>query len=131
MPNAVPITLTDAEAVPVDHVFNPIKTGDQVIYREAGQMANIEQRVITYSFSPPNANRSTTRIRFGFADPKVVTDVVNSNALSVLGTARFGGEFIIPDSFTYQDKANLYSMCVDLINDLIFKDAVEQNDPPF
>lgn len=100
------ITLNNGAATPVAISFAPerISSAEATFVDRSAGYSNGHRRV-TFTFSPANGKRSTTRVGVSFSFPEI--SVVNGVA-SVIHTARYqNGEFIIPDTMSATSRADL------------------------
>jgi hypothetical protein len=81
--------------------------------------------VLGYSFA--NARRRTDKIQTRLNLPKEVTSA--EGVVSVVSTARFIGEFIIPDDWTEAERADMYALVASLTGSTIVQSYVESRDP--
>jgi protoporphyrinogen oxidase len=84
------------------------------------------QVILGYSFA--SVNRKTDRIPVRFNLPREVTDV-DTGTTSVADTARFVGEFIIPDTWTETERGHFHAYVDNLIGNAIVKGYVKSRDP--
>lgn len=100
------ITLNNGAATPVAVSFTPERissTEATFVDRSAGYSNGY--RRITFTYSPPNGKRATTRVGVSFSFPEI--SVVNGVA-TVIHTARYqNGDFIIPDTMSVASRADL------------------------
>lgn len=100
------ITLNNGAATPVAISFAPerVSSTEAVFVDRSAGYSNGYRR-ITFTYSPPNGKRSTTRVGVSCSFPEI--SVVNGASV-VIHTARYqNGEFIIPDTMSAASRADL------------------------
>lgn len=131
MATATVITLADAQATPVNHVFTPIGLDSKDTYWFVDQSA---QNAIGYwkisveITQPPQAQpgessaRRVHRVRIGLHEP--VLETVSNSTVSGIAPAptvayipRSFHEFIVPERGALLDRKNLRKMSANLLND--------------
>lgn len=105
MPTATTITLSDGQAVPVAHDFNPISVSPALtVYHntEADTSAGQMQLMLGLSFA--NSSRKTNRatVRFNLPVEHTVDGIVR-----VDHTARFSCEIVMPEQMTKASRDDL------------------------
>lgn len=128
---AIAITLPDAAATPLNHVFSPVEVGNglaRYLNRTAngGVIAGFEELTIgTRLASKQNGGQKvTSRLTL----PKMDTTIPTAPKVAY---NLFGGiEVTLPNSCTLQDRKDLYKLMVGLLSNAVFKSAVEDLDSP-
>lgn len=125
MPSAATVTLTDA--VPANHDFDPVSVDSKrtlLMNRESTTSAGNMQLIL--SFSPANASRPTNRvgIRLNVPYEHVVDDITR-----VSHTARFVGEFVLPEELTSAQRDDIAAMVQDALGEANVIGYVKSLDP--
>lgn len=123
------ISVNDAAATPVAHVFNPSKIdGNSAYYLEQSGASALEAWPMVMTHTPPLAGQTGRIYRdtVKLAIPIVVTETINGvSSPKVIGTMRFTGEFVIPEVATLQNRKDLRKLSVGLLDSAAFKSNVE------
>lgn len=134
------ISLADAQATPVTHVFNPSKQGLQ----GSVSVADWEDRAvnngvpvgfykISTTFQRPNKDRKSYKIGMKISIPQL-ENVTNSTvsgiapAPTVSYTPLFEGSFVLPERASLQSRKDLRKMVANLFADPQIANMVEQLD---
>lgn len=125
MPAPTTVSINDASAVA--HVFRPISIGEMstLINTESDTNAGNWSMVLGYSFA--NARRRTDKIQVRLNLPKEATS--SEGVVSVASTARYIGEYIIPDDWTEAERDDLFSLVSSLAGHTIVESYVKSRDP--
>lgn len=104
--NMSPLSLIDAAATPVTHVYTPASRVSENtarwVDREHNAGVAIGFATVTMSVKEPATADGVTRIKFTLSVPKV--DFSVATAPKLLGTSRFNGEFIFPGILNDQER---------------------------
>jgi hypothetical protein len=123
----VPAIITIANETPTNMDFRPVRIGEMsTLIGTSVTNAGNPQVILGYSFA--SVNRKTDRIPVRFNLPREVTDV-DTGTTSVADTARFVGEFIIPDTWTETERGHFHAYVDNLIGHATVKGYVKSRDP--
>lgn len=131
-----PITLTDAESTPVDHVLNPISSGPVIAYHGSDSgVSTIGQIGLTLSHrSQVNQPDGINKTRLVLRVP-VLEEVSGSSAGYVAPPAvayynMVTVECLCPVRGTSQDRDNLLTMLVDALGESQISETIVAETPP-
>lgn len=133
------ITLPDAQATPVNHVFIPIGPDTQGVWwfeDQSGSTSSIGFNRISLSLSRAsnpapgsNAKDRVNRVKVGIHTPKLETvgtsDAGYTPAPTVAYIARVNIEFILPDRAISQDRKDVLAFASSLLGDSQLEAMVE------
>lgn len=107
--NIAALTLTDKEAVPVNHVFTPASRVSENTARWVDREHNAGVAIgfasVSFSVKEPTAAGGVYRQKVNFAEP--ILDLTVPAVPKLLGTARVNCEFIFPDIMSDQQRKNV------------------------
>lgn len=103
------INIKNGADTPVDIAYSPESVSpDKVVLVDRSPGYPLGYRRITFTFSPSNSKRNTTRVGVSVSYPEI--SVVN-DVPTLLHTARFqNGDFIIPDTMSTTGRASLRAL---------------------
>jgi len=137
MPTTSAITLADAQATPVNHVFNPSSfdnaTSTVWLTDTSRQNAVGFWRISVQTTQPKGviSDESVYRVRVGLHEPSLeIPSTTGNTAGYVAGprvayTVRSFHEFVIPARATLQERKDIYKMACNLSDNAQVKSAVE------
>lgn len=132
-----PITLTDGEATPVDHVFNPISTAPAT-FRENGAtgVPQIGENELTMSIRGTTGNGSVNKARIQLRIPVLeeATGGTSSGYVAAPSVAYYlqaNIELMLPSRCTLQQRKNLRTMLVDLLGEAQTVSLVDSLESPY
>lgn len=136
---ATPISLSDAQATPVAHVFNPIGLDDKRTFwfvdSSAANAIGNWKISVEISYPPAakdgdNSSKRTNRVRVGLHEP--VLETVSNNTVSGIAPAptvayipRSFHEFVMPERAVSIDRKSLRKMSYNLLNDANIVGVIE------
>lgn len=139
MATATAITLADAQATPVSHIFNPIGKDDKGIFWFVDQSSPnaIGYWKISVEISVPptprpgeSSSNRVARVRVGLHEP--ILETVSNSTVSGIAPAptiayipRSFHEFVMPERGVLLDRKNLRKMSAALLNDTNIVSVVE------
>lgn len=139
MATATAITLADAQATPVNHIFTPIGLDDRKIFWFVDQSqanaigywkASFEVHQPTSPQPGESSAKRVIRVKIGLHEP-ILENVSNSTmsgiapAPTVAYIPRSFHEFILPERSTLQDRKSLRKMASSLLADVNVVNVVE------
>lgn len=123
------IVVPDAQATPVNHTFNPVKTnGDTAYLVEQSSAASVGYWPLALTQRAPLAGQKERvyRTKLSLAIPVTTTETINGVSRPRLEyTSRVNLEFIIPEGATLQNRKDLRKLLVGIVNDASFVSMVE------
>lgn len=129
MPAIADLVINDGLAVPVARTFVPLSASSNQsvhVYRREAIAAG-DPTILT-SFSPPNGSRRTYRVNLRVNLPTVVLDS-NTSVSSVLHTARFNADVVIPEAMTQADRDDFAAFIKNALADSVIEGIVADLDP--
>lgn len=137
MSNIAPITLTDGETVPVDHVFNPISTVPAV-YRENGDTATPEvgENELIATIRRGKGGDTINKVRLQLRIPVLEESSGASSSGYVAPPAvayylQANIEFMMPARSTFQQRKNIRVMTADLLAETDIATLVDSLTAPY
>lgn len=124
-----PLSINDGAATPVAKSFAPERVAPELstfTERTAASSAGFLRLGVSYSAA--SSKRSTNRVDISFDYP-VLQSVNGVN--SVAYTARFKGQFVIPDVMTAAERANLQAFVANAMSNAAVKAVVKDLDPMY
>lgn len=116
--NIVALSLIDAEAAPVTHVFTPASRVSENtarwVDREHNSGIAIGYASVSYSVKEPTTAGGVYRQKTNYAEP--IMDLTVPTVPKLLGTARVNCEFIFPDIMSDQQRKNVVKKFYTLIS---------------
>lgn len=135
--SATAITLADAQATPVDHVFTPnARLADgTMIWEELGGVPLGSYKLTAQLVRPPVAGQGVSardrvsRIKIGIHTPILETLGTSDSGLTpapqVAYIPRFVGEFIFSERSSLQERKNVRKFAYNALNESQLKSMVE------
>jgi hypothetical protein len=139
MATATAIVLSDAQATPVDHTFNPIGKDEKEVFWFVDQSASnaIGFWKVSVEITQPKTPRPgessaqrVSRIRVGLHEP--VLETVSNSTVSGIAPAptvayipRSFHEFVLPERCTLLDRKNIRKMSASLLADANVVSVIE------
>lgn len=106
--NMASMTLTDGKTTPESHVYSPASNGADGVARwqdrEHNSGVSLGFSTLTFSVREPVKPGGVTRVKIGLSVPKLDTTTV---VPTVTGVGQANLEYILPGSFTLQDRLDL------------------------
>lgn len=124
-----PLSINDGAATPVAKSFAPERVAPELstfTERTAASSAGFLRLGVSYSAA--SSKRATNRVDISFDYP-VLQSVNGVN--SVAYTARFKGQFVIPDVMTAAERANLQAFVANAMSNAAVKAVVKDLDPMY
>lgn len=128
---AVAANIVVNDATPTARTFAPVQVspGRSVLFEKtvaatAAGMANV---VLDFSLASPK--RKTDRVSVRVNMPKEVTDV--NGVVTIAGTARYEGTWVIPDVFTTTDRGHFEAIVDNLVSHAVVEGYVKSRDPMY
>ncbi len=115
MPAIGTMTINDGQATPVAHGFDPVTTtgnDSRFADRSSGVPAGFPQISLTQK-DPANGARNY-RMQFNIVLPTVEVDPITGQK-KVTRTARFNGEFVLPESSVLQERKDILAYAKNLL----------------
>lgn len=129
MPAFGNVVINDGASTPVAHTFSPVKIdGDVASYADRASGTPSKYNLLTAANRDPvGSNGQVSRITYTLACP-VVADGTDPavKAGTVLRTARFSCEFLIPATSTLQERKDISAFAKNLLANAIETAMVEQ-----
>lgn len=129
MPAATTRTINDGQVTPVAHDFVPLSvTPSQTVLVNRDAATSAGQMQIIAGFSPASANRATNRVNLRFNMP---VEYTVDGVVQVQHTARFNGDFVLPDLLTQADRDDFAAFCANLVSDAVLNGYLSDLDPMY
>jgi hypothetical protein len=127
MPSASTVSIYDGQATPVSHDFVPLSVTPSrtvLVNRESDTSAGQMQLIV--GLDPAKSGRKTNRvnIRFNFPVEHTVDEVVQ-----VAYTARFSGDFVLPEEMTQAQLDDFAAYCKNALADAVINGYLSDLDP--
>jgi hypothetical protein len=117
-----PLSINNGAATPVAKSFAPIAVSPSVsIFAEKSAASSSGFVKLTTKTSPAASNRPTNRVDIDI-DLPVLETVEGTN--KVTRTGRFKGYFVIPDTMTADERANLHAYVANALDDELIKELI-------
>lgn len=129
MPTATDIILNDGQATPVAHTFTPQSVTPQravLVDRAGSGTTSAGHYELILSFSKAGNGRTTNRVGVRVNLP--IEQTVDGRA-EIAFTARFNGEFILPDDMTEAERDDIMAFVANAMAHADISDYVEELDP--
>lgn len=124
-----PLSIANGAATPVAKSFAPVAVGPALsIFAEKTAASSSGYLKLSLAVSMASGNRSTNRVDLGIDMP--VTELV-AGVNQVTRTGRFKGYFVIPDSMTAAERADLRAFAANALDNALVVSAVKDLDPPY
>lgn len=132
--NQASLTLADAAATPVAHVFSPVRQSDGTptwVDKEHNNGVAISYARVSYTCREPlkagGVYRQVVKMDVPYVDFSIPAKPV------LVGTARFNGQFLFPDTMTNQNRKDFVKQVYNLLAQgsaaTIGDNLVEQSEP--
>lgn len=126
MPAIGTVSVNDGQSTPVTHNFDPVvTTGNESRYADRSGGIAAGYPLLQFSQKDPQNGSRNYRMQFNIVLPTVVTDPV-TGMNSVTRTARFNGEFVLPEGSVLQERKDILAYAKNLLNNAVVT-AVVQN----
>lgn len=126
MPAIGTVAISDGQSTPVSHSFDPVTTtGNESRYADRSGGIAAGYPLLQISQKDPSNGSRNFRMQFNIVLPTVVTDPV-SGANTVTRTARFNGEFVLPEGSVLQERKDILAFAKNLLANAVTT-AVVQN----
>lgn len=122
-----PLSINNGAGTPVAKSFAPEQVSPALATfteRTAASSSGFYRLSVTYS--PASGRRATNRIEIGLDMPVLVT---NNGVTSVAYVGRFKGYFIVPDSMTATERADLAAFVANALDNTQIRAVVKDLDP--
>lgn len=123
MPSASTITIADQ--VPTNHVFNPITTGATSFLETTTKATGATQESLVLQMDRSSTKRATDRVTVRLNVPFEQTV---DGAVTVRSTARFIGEFVVPADCSSTERLMLATMVQNVLANSVVKGYVSSRD---
>lgn len=122
-----PLSINNGAGTPVAKSFAPEAISPALAsFTERSAASSNGFIRFTVKYDPATTKRSTNRIPVSIAYPVVETV---SGVNQVTRTLRFNGEFILPDSATAAERADIHAFTVNGLNNALIKGVIKDLDP--
>ena len=123
------IVVPDAQATPVNHTFNPVKTdGDTAYLVEQSSTSSIGYWPLVLTQRAPLSGQTERvyRTKLSLGMPVTTTETINGVSRPKLEyTLRANVEFVIPESATLQNRKDIRKIVEKILADASFVSMVE------
>lgn len=126
MPAKTPFVLTDGEATPVNHTFNPsapTQTGVEPWIERATSGVTLGNSPLLISVTPPQGNSQFSRVKVKLSRPHLISTTppgASAPVTSVDHTDTISIECTYHNKSTTQDRKNIRTMIADLLMEAQF-----------
>lgn len=121
------LTINNGAATPVAKTFAPERVAPELSsFTERSASSSLAFPRITVKFSPANAGRRTNRVDYEIDLPKT-QDV--GGVATLAATGRFKGYFVVPDTFTAENRADLHAYVVNALSNTVLRAPARDLDP--
>lgn len=122
-----PLSINDGQATPVAKSFAPVRVApDRSIFSEKTAPVSAGFLQLEVASSPANGSRNTNRVDISLKYP--VLQTVNG-IHTVAYTGLFKGYFVIPDTMTAAERANLAAFVANALDNTQIRAVVKDLDP--
>lgn len=122
-----PIAVNNGAASPVSKSFAPqVVSPSESVFTERSAAISAGYQKITIKFDPANSNRASNRIDYNVDMP--IVEVV-SGVNQVTRTLRFKGYFVIPDTATAAERADLAAFVANGLDVANVRGVIKDLDP--
>lgn len=126
MPAIGTLTISDGQSTPVSHSFEPVlTTGNDSKYADRSGGIPMGYPLVLLSQKDPQNGSRNYRMQFNIVLPTVETDAVTGQNV-VRRTARFNGEFVLPEGSSLQERKDILAYAKNLLANAVTT-AVVQN----
>lgn len=124
-----PLVINDGAATPVARSFSPEKVAPgESIFAERSSGVSAGFLRLKVGLDPARANRPTNHVPIDLVMPTLNT----VNGVSVVAyTARFQGKFILPDTMTAAERANIVALVANALDNALVRGMVKDLDPAY
>jgi len=124
-----PLTINNGAATPVAKSFAPERVAsDLSVFSERSAAVSAGFARLNVGFSSASASRPTNRVDLELALPTLQT--INGVS-SVAYTGRFKGYFVLPDTMTAAERADLHAYVANALDITLVKAVVKDLDPMY
>lgn len=124
-----PLSILDGQATPVAKSFAPERVSpDSSIFTERTSGISAGFKRITVRFSPANSKRATNRVDVD-VDLPVLSTVNGVSTVAYVG--RFKGYFVIPDTMTAGERADLAAFAANSFDNALIRGVIKDLDPMY
>lgn len=122
-----PLSINDGAATPVARSFAPVAVAPaSTVFAEKTSASSAGYKKLTIGCSMANGSRPTNRIDVSFDMP--VVELVNGVS-AVTRTGRFKGYFVIPDTMTSAERADLAAFVANSLDNTQVRAVIKDLDP--
>lgn len=133
MPQAAEFTITDAVSDGTTYQFKPLTVDPErsaFVSRPAiGSMRLTKQ--ILVGLSPAKTSRRTNKVHMRLAVPIEITSSCDGGDSCSTQTARFHGEWILPEDMSAVELEQFQFMVEEMLNNSLLRESVVHLDPPW
>lgn len=123
------LSINNGAASPVAKSFAPESvTPARSVFTERSAASSNGFIRLGVGFDPASSKRATNRISIDLAMP-VIESVSGQNQVTRIG--RFSGQFIVPDTMTAAERADLHAFAANALNVALIKAVVKDLDPMY
>jgi hypothetical protein len=124
-----PLVINDGAVTPVAKSFAPERVApDNSVFTERSAAVSAGFRRLSVKYSPASSKRATNRIDVDFDLPALqLIDGVSKVAF----VSRFKGYFVIPDTATAAERADLHAFVANSLDDPKVKAVIKDLDPMY
>lgn len=123
------LSINNGAATPVAKSFAPESvTPARSVFTERSAASSNGFIRLGVGFDPASSKRATNRISVDLAMP-IIESVSGQNQVTRIG--RFSGQFIIPDTMTNAERADLYAYATGAFSTALIKAVVKDLDPMY
>lgn len=121
-----PLSINDGLATPVARSFAPVGVRPELsVFSEKTATQSAGYKTLTVGYSPASGARKTHRVDFSLSIPTMTT----VEPISVARTALFKGYFVIPDTCTAAERADLVAFVANALDNTQLRAVVKDLDP--
>lgn len=122
-----PLTINNGAETPVAMSFAPVAVAPSLsVFAEKTSASSAGYKKLSIGASFASGNRATNRIDMAFDMP--VIEVVNGVS-TVTRVGRFKGYFVIPDTMTASERADMAAFVANALDDTQVRDVIKNLDP--
>lgn len=122
-----PLTINNGAATPVAKSFAPERVApDNSVFTERSAAASAGFYKLSVRYSAASAKRATNRVDIDM-DLPVLSTINGVSTVAYVG--RFKGYFVIPDTMTAAERADLHAFVANGLNNTQVKAVVKDLDP--
>lgn len=121
------LTINNGAATPVAKTFSPERVAPELsTFTERSAPASAGFARLSVSFSPANGKRSTNRVDLSL-DLPILSTVNGVSTVAYVG--RFKGYFVIPDTMTAAERADLAAYVANALDNTQVRAVIKDLDP--